>query len=495
MTASRQEISPASAASAYYVSVQGDDRNAGTKQSPWRTLRHAADVAQPGSTVYVRGGVYKEQLRITRSGSAEDGPITFASYPKERAILDGSGLPIEDRLGMIEIEDASYITVQGFEIRNLKTAKRDRLPIGIYVHGSGGHIQIRSNKVHNIANTAVPKGGDLIGRDAHGIAVYGTNAPASIHHVAIDGNELYNLVLGSSESLVVNGNVTDFVITNNSIHDNDNIGIDLIGFEGVAPDPAYDQARNGRVSGNRIANITSNYNPSYGRSLPNDSNSAGGIYVDGGKNSIIERNYSYKNDIGIEIASEHAGRSTSGITVRSNVVYQNRYTGIAMGGYDRERGATVNSAIMNNTLYLNDTLNTGGGQILLQHNTKNNRIANNIIYAGASNVFIYNEFTSNAGNTVDYNLYYAAGNRSKATWVWKNKTYVGSAAYKSRTGNDAHSIFADPGFANAAASNFHVKPTSPAIDAGQSYGFALGTLDIDGQDRIRGRSVNIGADE
>ena len=30
----------------------------------------------------------------------------------------------------------------------------------------------------------------------------------------------------------VDGNVTNFVINNNIIHDNDNIGIDVIGFEG-----------------------------------------------------------------------------------------------------------------------------------------------------------------------------------------------------------------------------------------------------------------------
>ncbi len=96
-------------------------------------------------------------------------------------------------------------------------------------------------------------------------------------------------------------------------------------------------------------------NPSY----KSDDNSAGGIYVDGGKDNIIEQNYSYNNDIGVEIASEHAGKATSNITVRSNVIYNNRLTGIAMGGYDDERGSTVNSKIVNNTLYKNDTLDDG----------------------------------------------------------------------------------------------------------------------------------------
>lgn len=494
MGQSRDDSSSA-AALAYYVDTKGNDSNAGTIKSPWRTLQHAADVAKPGSTVYVRGGVYKQKLKITRSGSAKAGAITFASFPKEKAIIDGSGLSVEGQQGIVEIEDARYITIKGFEIRNFIATERDRLPIGIYVHGSGSHIAILNNKVHDIKNTAEPAGPDLQGRDAHGIAVYGTDAPDALRHVAIEGNELYKLVLGSSESLVLNGNVDTFSVTNNLIHDNDNIGIDLIGFEGISPDPAYDQARNGVVSGNKVYNITTNFNPSYGKSLPNNSNAAGGIYVDGGKNTVIERNYSYKNDIGIELASEHAGKSTSDITVRSNIVYLNRYTGISIGGYDSERGATVNCMIVNNTLYQNHSLHDGSGQILLQYDTRKNTIANNIIYADATSALIYNEYAENSGNVVDYNLYYAPGGHSNATWTWKSKEYHGFAAYKSGTGNDKHSIFADPKFANAAKNDFHLQAASAAIDAGKSYSSIIKTLDIDGQKRLRGTSVNIGADE
>ncbi|WP_141504673.1 right-handed parallel beta-helix repeat-containing protein [Paenibacillus luteus] len=480
--------------SIYYVDSRGNDDNAGTKKYPWKTLQHAADVAKPGSTVYVRGGIYKQKLKIIRSGSARSGSITFASFPEETAIIDGSGLTVSEQQGLVEIESASHITIKGFEIRNFIATQNEQMPIGIYVHGSGGYIKLLNNKVHDIKNTAEPIGRELLGRDAHGIAVYGSDAPASLHHVTIDGNELYNLVLGSSESLVLNGNVDTFSVTNNLIHDNDNIGIDLIGFEGIAPYPTYDQVRNGLVSGNRVYNITSNFNPSYGKSLPNHSNAAGGIYIDGGKDSIIERNYSYNNDIGIEIASEHAGKATSDITVRSNIVYSNRYTGIAMGGYDSERGATVNCKIINNTLYQNNSLSDGSGQILLQYDTKNNIIANNIIFADSSNVFIYNEQEKNSGNKIDYNLYYAAGGISKATWIWKNKEYVGFSAYLAGTGNDSHSIFADPKFVDQAKNDFHLKAASPAIDAGSPYSWTINTLDIDGQARPQGESINIGAD-
>ena len=72
---------------------------------------------------------------------------------------------------------------------------------------------------------------------------------------------MHHLKTGSSESLVVNGNVTNSRITNNIVHDNNNIGIDVIGFERTAPDPAVDQARDGVVSGNLVYNITLTWQP------------------------------------------------------------------------------------------------------------------------------------------------------------------------------------------------------------------------------------------
>lgn len=365
------------------------------------------------------------------------------------------------------------------------------VPVGIYVHGSGGFINLSNNKIHDIKNMVTPTGKDRLGRDAHGIAVYGTKAPASIHDLTISGNELYNLVLGSSESLVLNGNVDGFAVTDNLIHDNDNIGIDLIGFEGTAPNTTYDQARNGLVKGNRVYNNSVQNNPSY----KSDDNSAGGIYVDGGKDSIIEQNYSYNNDIGVEIASEHAGKATSNITVRSNVIYNNRLTGIAMGGYNEERGSTVNCKIVNNTLYKNDTFEDGSGQFLVQYDTRNNVIQNNIFVASSTDMLISNGYTKNSGNVVDYNLYFAPRGSSEANWIWKNKEYTGFSAYKSGTGNDTHSLFADPKFVSAANSDFHLQSSSPAIDAGNTDLAIIGTLDIDGKPRVQGVAVNIGAYE
>ncbi|WP_245850754.1 right-handed parallel beta-helix repeat-containing protein [Paenibacillus herberti] len=482
------------ASSSYYVSPTGSDSNSGTSTgSAFKTIQKAANTAAPGDTVYVRGGTYNQKLKITKSGTAA-APIIFQSYSNEKAVIDGSGLKVSDQSeGLVEISNASNIKFKGFEVRNFKTSVYDEVPMGISIFGSGSNIELSGNKVHRIESNAKVRrdGDDWSGRNAHGIAVYGTESTA-LKNITITGNELSNLVLGSSEALVLNGNVDTFKVTNNLVHDNDNIGIDIIGFEGTAPQ--NDQARNGLVSGNTVYNTTATKNPSYGP-VPNDQYSAGGIYVDGGKNVVIERNKSYNNDIGVELASEHQGKSTSGITLRNNLIYGNSYTGIAIGGYDTARGSTVDSKIVNNTLVQNDTIGYEGGQILLQYDTRNNIIKNNILVASSSNIMIQNQYAKNSGNVVNFNLYYGTGGANGSEWTWKNSTYKNFAAYKKATKNDANSVFANPLFVNAAARDYRLNTSSPAINKGEKLTAIIGATDLAGKARVAGSSVDIGAYE
>ncbi|MFC2113548.1 right-handed parallel beta-helix repeat-containing protein [Bacteroidota bacterium] len=69
-----------------YVSPYGDDSNPGTLKKPFLSLSQAASVAQAGSTVIIREGVYKEILRPANSGS-EGQPIVFKSYEGEKVIV------------------------------------------------------------------------------------------------------------------------------------------------------------------------------------------------------------------------------------------------------------------------------------------------------------------------------------------------------------------------------------------------------------------------
>ncbi len=93
-TASREvTVNVVVAEADYYVSPDGDDRNDGRSiATPFRTIEKAASVVRPGDVVLLRGGVYYEYNTADswRRSGEPGAPITFKSYPGERAIVDGS---------------------------------------------------------------------------------------------------------------------------------------------------------------------------------------------------------------------------------------------------------------------------------------------------------------------------------------------------------------------------------------------------------------------
>ncbi len=68
--------------------VRGDDTHPGSASQPWKTLAHALTRLEPGDTLWLRGGSYREPLICALRGR-EDAPITIRSWPGEVAVLDG----------------------------------------------------------------------------------------------------------------------------------------------------------------------------------------------------------------------------------------------------------------------------------------------------------------------------------------------------------------------------------------------------------------------
>ena len=85
---------PPPGASELYVATDGNDANPGTLAQPLRTIQRAVDLAQPGTTIYLRGGTYapSTNIQLLKSGTAS-APITLRSYGSERVIIDGEGMP------------------------------------------------------------------------------------------------------------------------------------------------------------------------------------------------------------------------------------------------------------------------------------------------------------------------------------------------------------------------------------------------------------------
>lgn len=66
-----------------------DDNNPGTSDQPFKTIGKAAALAQPGDTVLVHGGIYREWVAPARGGE-EGRPIIYLGAPNEQVVIRGS---------------------------------------------------------------------------------------------------------------------------------------------------------------------------------------------------------------------------------------------------------------------------------------------------------------------------------------------------------------------------------------------------------------------
>lgn len=412
---------PSTSEMTYYVSNGGKDTNSGSIDEPFKTIQKGLSLIIAGDTLLIREGIYNEKVDIENSGSSA-GFITIKNYPNERVILKANNTGGAN----LSIFNKSYIRIEGLELCN---NSGEDTPTGISIEGSGRYIEIVNNKVYDITSNS----------NAHGIAVYGANKKSPISKLLIQGNEVYNCKLGQSESIVLNGNVTEFKVINNTIHDNDNIGIDFIGYEGTAGSGETDRARDGLCADNIIYNISSIKNPTY-----NDYG-AGGIYVDGGQNIIIERNYIKNCDIGIEIASEHKGKAADSIIVRNNLILDSTaYAALVLGGESKSHGRATNIKIYNNTIYNGET-----ALVISNANSSTNEVKNNIFY--------------------------------KVNRIMEGKT--GDNIIE-------NNMTLDPDFVNPLSENFELKDGSPCIDTGVSVD--AGIYDYSLKTRIVNGTIDIG---
>ncbi|HEY6941339.1 right-handed parallel beta-helix repeat-containing protein [Dokdonella sp.] len=473
---------------AYHVAPGGDDGHDGSAASPWASIQHAVDAVAAGDAICVHAGVYNELVTITRSGSGAAGPIVLQAVPGDAVVIDGTALPIPGgQHGLVTLVDASHVIVRGLELRDYSTASVANVPIGLYVTGAGSDIRVEGNHIHGIRTTA-----SGCAANAFGLKVDGTRAPASIKRLVIAGNEIDHLVLGCSESFSLDGNVEQWTISGNHVHHTNNIGIGAIGFEGVAPDPAFDQARDGVIVGNVVHDVSSYGNPAYGNEYAAD-----GIYVDGGTRITVERNLVHHVDLGIELASEHAGRTTSHVVARSNIIHSGNSSGISLGGYAAGVGGTEHCSVVGNTLLRNDVQGTGSGELQIQYHASDNLVVDNVVYAGPGGVLVHAYTGDTAMPAVlDHNLYWSDAGAAGSTWTWRGSDYDSLAGWRAGSSQDAHSPFADPLFLDLVGPDLRTAPGSPAIDAGvEPDGGLAGSFDYGGDPRVAGGAIDIGAYE
>ena len=140
--------------------------------------------------------------------------------------------------------------------------------------------------------------------------------------------------------------------------------------------------------------------------------------------------------------------------------------------------------ITNNWVYENGSVTTGGSGITINDSSTPVSIRNNTI---VGNLYIGIESLAGVGPEVENCI------------IWNHPVdLIGCAALYScfQDAPDINgNISDDPEFAYDDPNDYHLSPASPCIDVGDPWNVGLYELDIDGDQRVYGTTVDMGADE
>ncbi|MGS2648275.1 right-handed parallel beta-helix repeat-containing protein [Streptosporangium sp. G12] len=206
--------SGATTAAVYYVAPNGSDSAAGTQAAPWASIARAQAAAQPGDTVYLRGGTYAytransncasqtarvDAITLNKSG-ASGNPIRYQAYPGEKPVFDFSRMTDNCRIKGFGVT-GSHLHLKGLEVRgvpqnNTLNAEswgiwvsgdnnvfelintHHHMGTGLFVNGGGGNLVLNSDSHDNYD----PNSSDGPGENADGFGVHYTPAgrPANV---------------------------------------------------------------------------------------------------------------------------------------------------------------------------------------------------------------------------------------------------------------------------------------------------------------------------
>ncbi len=266
------------------------------------------------------------EIRATKPVS----PFTI-NRSKTKVIASAHSKPVMAVAGRATISigsDTEQVLIENVELAGVKSGFR---PVyGIQISGSRiRDIVLRKNRIHHYNSDS----------SAHGIIVLGSGATDAdrIGRITISQNHLHDMKTGASESIAINGNVTNWVIDNNRIERVNNIAIDAIGGEGTAapvringkvfPNPV-DAARSGWIENNTVTAMSTLSNPAYGRVR----SWAGAIYVDGGRSITITGNSVQGAPWAYDIGAENCVIAEN-ITLRNNTATDSHFGDLRLGGY------------------------------------------------------------------------------------------------------------------------------------------------------------------
>ncbi|NQX60721.1 right-handed parallel beta-helix repeat-containing protein [Paenibacillus qinlingensis] len=393
------------AATTYYVSqLTGQDRSdyGSSTSQLFQTIQYAANLTNPGDTVYVMNGTYNETtdqsvFQVTRSGSsAVNGMISYLAYPGH-----SPKLKVTDAWNHIVV-NASYIRIEGFEIAgdNSNLSRSD---------GEARYDHYVQNKSTGTINWSY-----LRKTNTNGILIKPANeTAANPHHITIRNNQVHDVPgagIGTMEA--------DYITVENNIVYN-NSWYTLYATSGISLFHSVDTDTNTSSYKNIIRNNRTYNNKTLvkwgDRQFYSDGN---GIIIDDNQNSQLNGKYPAYN-----------GKTL----VTNNVSYNN-------GGSGIHAYHSSHVDLINNTAYNNSSQLDYGEIYAIYGNDIN--ILNNIMVARTG--MKLNQDYLNTNVNVNYNIY-----------------HNGNPVV-----NGVNDMWGDPLFMNAATGDFRVKMGSKAVDTG-----------------------------
>jgi hypothetical protein len=477
-----------------YVSPSGNDLSLTPTDinTPLRTFSAACSLAVAGDIVYFRGGVYSEKwINLFKSGLPNN-YIEFRNYGSEVPIFDGGNLEAY----FILVDNLNYIKINGLHFRKLIGRSH-----GIKVTGTSHHIEIKNCHFSELYFSNNPSEIPTSTQTFNPIVFCGSNNTTAMTNIVVENCQIYNCRTGYSEALTLVGNINGFRIANNAITNTGNIGIVAAGYYNWCnSSPNNSQARNGIISDNTIDNCNSPVAI------------AAGIYIDGAKDVIVERNIAKNGQRGFQINCENhhaiAGAKAENVIIRNNLAINNSRGGIGIGtcygDSDCKNGIVVNAKITNNTL-INNYKNVmvfgryeDFGELNLMYSV-NTIIRNNILYSSLTGRSkLQNGWTAimPVNLSSDYNIWFNTSN-TNPEFMFHKVSYMGLNAYKA-SGKETNSKFANPNFIDS-SNNFRLNgASSPAFDFSDPALVSIdsaGTVDLDRKTRMKNLLPDTGAYE
>lgn len=506
----------------YYISTFGDDANTGTQDDPFATIEGIGNALMPGDTVYYMPGVYQNStygdlmwdgtdwvrdiwkdssdtiIKLNDVHGTDANPIVI------KPMIAGTVTLQYDGNGAIVLRDSSHIRVEGFDIEGPATLVTlddardaqwtyriatsedgDGNPVYEYFERDPNEVLVETidDTIQGYADAGIDQSGSGKPGLFNAAAI---SLPKGSTHIEIVGNTIHD---STAHAISAHGGNDYITVTDNEIYNNNRHttnGTHAVSFKGL---DSFDEN-----DGFKIVVSENTFSDNYNTLVSwVTSKTFVTMEIDEGK-SIHFQNAMDTVDPDSGTMWDHGQ-----MLVANNLIER---AGNAAVTLNNVRGATVANNTIVDAGYLNTLLVQDGvagsdwegffsGQGLVSGETASlgairiatsgeNTIANNLISLSDDTVFAVDASADADADVITALTNMFVGGRGLRIRSESSTTGPVTAGFEE---------IADAGFRNAAYGNYHIDPSSAAVDAGTDLSAV--TTDLDGEARIGTADVGV----